>query len=33
VLTIVRPHGGKKHCHPDDIRKLLKVLGHDTNKT
>lgn len=27
VLTIVRPHGRRKTCHPDDIRKLLAVLG------
>lgn len=26
VITIVRPHGQHKTCHPDDIRKLLKVL-------
>jgi len=27
VLTIVRPHGGRKTCHPQDIGKLLGVLG------
>jgi len=27
VITIVRPHGGHKTCHPADIRKLLEVLG------
>jgi predicted RNA binding protein YcfA (HicA-like mRNA interferase family) len=27
VLTIVRPHGRKKTCNPDDIKTLLKVLG------
>jgi len=27
LLTIVRPHGGRKTCHPQDIRKLLEVLG------
>ncbi|MBI3464948.1 MAG: type II toxin-antitoxin system HicA family toxin [Planctomycetes bacterium] len=26
VLTIVRPHGRRKTCHPEDIRKLLEVL-------
>ncbi len=26
LITIVRPHGGRKTCHPDDVRKLLKVL-------
>jgi predicted RNA binding protein YcfA (HicA-like mRNA interferase family) len=27
VLTIVRPHGKRKTCHPADIQKLLNVLG------
>jgi predicted RNA binding protein YcfA (HicA-like mRNA interferase family) len=27
VLTVVRPHGRRKTCHPADIRKLLEVLG------
>ena len=27
ALTLVRPHGRRKTCHPDDIRKLLRVLG------
>ena len=27
LLTIVRPHGGRKTCHPYDICKLLEVLG------
>lgn len=26
LLTIVRPHGKRKTCHPDDIRKLLEAL-------
>jgi len=26
LLTLVRPHGGRKTCHPTDIRKLLEVL-------
>jgi predicted RNA binding protein YcfA (HicA-like mRNA interferase family) len=25
-IAIVRPHGGRTHCHPSDIRKLLEVL-------
>lgn len=29
VLTIVKPHGGRKTCHPADIRRLLKVLSHE----
>jgi predicted RNA binding protein YcfA (HicA-like mRNA interferase family) len=27
LITIVVPHGKRKTCHPDDIRKLLEVLG------
>lgn len=27
VLTIVKPHGRRKTCHPDDIRRLLEALG------
>ena len=27
LITIVRPHGGRKTCHPADIRKLLEVLN------
>lgn len=27
LITIVVPHGKHKTCHPDDIRKLLEVLG------
>ena len=26
MITIVHPHGGRKTCHPNDIRKLLEVL-------
>jgi predicted RNA binding protein YcfA (HicA-like mRNA interferase family) len=26
LLTIVRPHGGRKTCHPADIKRLIKVL-------
>jgi predicted RNA binding protein YcfA (HicA-like mRNA interferase family) len=26
VLSIVRPHGRHKTCHPEDIRKLLRAL-------
>ena len=31
ILTIVKPHGGRKTCHPADIRRLLKVLGDENN--
>jgi predicted RNA binding protein YcfA (HicA-like mRNA interferase family) len=27
VLTLVRPHGRRKTCDPDDIKTLLEVLG------
>lgn len=26
LLTVVRPHGGSKTCHPADIRKILEAL-------
>ena len=29
VLTIVKPHGGRKTCHRSDIRRLLEALGHE----
>lgn len=29
LLTIVRPHGGRQTCHPADIRRLLRALGHE----
>jgi predicted RNA binding protein YcfA (HicA-like mRNA interferase family) len=29
LLTIVKPHGGRKTCHPADIRRLLKALDHE----
>jgi predicted RNA binding protein YcfA (HicA-like mRNA interferase family) len=25
-VAIVRPHGGRTHCHPSDVQKLLEVL-------
>jgi hypothetical protein len=27
LLTLVVPHGKGKTCHPQDIRRLLEVLG------
>ena len=27
LVTIVRPHGGRKTCDRDDIKTLLEVLG------
>jgi predicted RNA binding protein YcfA (HicA-like mRNA interferase family) len=27
VITVVRPHGQRKTCHPADVKKLLAVLG------
>ena len=26
LITVVVPHGKRKTCHPEDVRKLLKVL-------
>jgi len=31
VLTIVKPHGGRKTCHPADIWKLLGALSHEND--
>ena len=31
VLTLVKPHGGRKTCHPADIRRLLEALGYENN--
>lgn len=27
LITIVVPHGSHTTCHPEDIRKLLEILG------
>jgi predicted RNA binding protein YcfA (HicA-like mRNA interferase family) len=27
LITIVVPHGKRKTCHPEDVCKLLEVLG------
>lgn len=27
LITIVVPHGGRKTCHRDDIKKLIEVLN------
>jgi predicted RNA binding protein YcfA (HicA-like mRNA interferase family) len=26
VLTVVEPHGKRKNCHPDDVRRILEAL-------
>lgn len=26
LLTVVRPHGKRKLCHPQDVRKILEAL-------
>jgi predicted RNA binding protein YcfA (HicA-like mRNA interferase family) len=26
LLTIVRPHGRRKTCYPEDVRKILEAL-------
>ncbi len=31
VLTIVKPHGGRKTCRGPDIRKLMRALGHEND--
>lgn len=32
VLTIVKPHGTRKTCHPSDVRKLLQALGDQNDE-
>lgn len=27
LITVVVPHGRRKTCHPNDVQKLLEVLG------
>jgi predicted RNA binding protein YcfA (HicA-like mRNA interferase family) len=29
ILTVVRPHGGHKHCHWLDVKDVIKVLEED----
>lgn len=29
ILTVVRPHGGKKFCHPLDVQGVLEVLEEE----
>ena len=31
VLTIVKPHGGRKTCRPSDIRRLMRALGYEND--
>lgn len=31
VLTIVKPHGDRKTCFASDIKRLLRILGHEHN--
>jgi predicted RNA binding protein YcfA (HicA-like mRNA interferase family) len=29
ILTVVKPHGGHKHCHWLDVKDVIKLLGED----
>jgi predicted RNA binding protein YcfA (HicA-like mRNA interferase family) len=29
ILTIVKPHGGHKHCHWLDVKDVIKILEED----
>jgi predicted RNA binding protein YcfA (HicA-like mRNA interferase family) len=29
ILTVVKPHGGHKHCHWLDVKDVVKVLEED----
>ncbi|MBX3175906.1 MAG: type II toxin-antitoxin system HicA family toxin [Candidatus Hydrogenedentes bacterium] len=31
LLTLVKPHGGRRTCHPSDIRRLLELLRDDND--
>lgn len=31
VLTMVKPHGGRKNCHPSDIRRILERLSDEND--
>lgn len=32
ILTIIKPHGGRKFCHPQDVRDVLKLLEKEKEK-
>jgi len=29
ILTVVKPHGGHKHCHWLDVKDVIKILEGD----
>jgi predicted RNA binding protein YcfA (HicA-like mRNA interferase family) len=29
ILTVVKPHGGHKHCHWLDVKDVIRVLEED----
>ena len=29
ILTVVKPHGGHKHCHWLDVKDVIKILEED----
>jgi len=29
ILTVVKPHGGHKHCHWLDVKDVIKVIEED----
>jgi len=29
VLTVVKPHGGHKHCHWLDVKDVIRILEED----
>ncbi len=29
VLTVVKPHGGRKACHPRDVRDVIRFLEEE----
>jgi len=29
ILTVVKPHGGRKHCHWLDVKDVIRILEED----
>jgi len=29
ILTVIKPHGGHKHCHWLDVKDVIKILEED----
>nr|BAL55171.1 hypothetical protein HGMM_F23G10C24 [uncultured Acetothermia bacterium]BAL55472.1 hypothetical protein HGMM_F27H04C30 [uncultured Acetothermia bacterium]BAL60212.1 hypothetical conserved protein [Candidatus Acetothermum autotrophicum] len=31
LITLVKPHGGRKFCAPQDVKDLVRYLEHEVN--